>query len=41
MDDNQLNSFLNRRAGVGGPRMWELVREGRADYVISSLRSAA
>jgi hypothetical protein len=41
MDGSQLNSFLNRRAGVGGPRMWELVREGRVDYVISSLRSAA
>ena len=41
MDDSQLNAFLNRRAGVGGPRMWELVRDGRTDYVISSLRSAA
>jgi hypothetical protein len=41
MDDNQLDAFLNRRAGVGGPRMWEFVRDGRVDYVISSLRSAA
>ena len=41
MDDSELDSFLNRRAGVGGPRMWELVREGRVDYVLSSLRSAA
>src|SRR5262245_2648195 len=41
MDDARLNAFLNRRAGVGGPRMWELVRDGRTDYVISSLRSAA
>ena len=37
----ELDSFLNRRAGVGGPRMWELVRDGRGDFVISSLRSAA
>ncbi len=41
MDDAQLNAFLDRRAGVGGPRMWEFVRDGRVDYVISSLRSAA
>jgi hypothetical protein len=41
MEGYQLNAFLNRRAGVGGPRMWELVREGRADYVIAALRSAA
>ena len=41
MDNTALDSFLNRRAGVGGPRMWELVREGRQDYVISSLLSAA
>ena len=41
MDDSQLHAFLNRRAGTGGPRMWELVRNGRADYVIGSLRSAA
>jgi hypothetical protein len=41
MDDSRLNAFLDRRAGVGGPRMWELVREGRVDYVVSSLRSAA
>lgn len=41
MDDSELDAFMNRRAGVGGPRMWECVRDGRADYVISSLRSAA
>jgi hypothetical protein len=41
MDDSALDAFLNRRAGVGGPRMWEFVREGRVDYVIASLRSAA
>ena len=41
MSDSELHAFLNRRAGVGGPRMWELVRDGRADYVIGSLRSAA
>jgi|SRR5215211_1910015 len=41
MDDSALNRFLDRRAGVGGPRMWEFVREGRVDYVIASLRSAA
>ena len=41
MSDLELHAFLNRRAGVGGPRMWELVRDGRADYVVSSLRSAA
>src|SRR6185312_17442601 len=41
MNDSQLYAFLNRRAGVGGPRMWEFVRDGRADYVIASLRSAA
>ena len=41
MDDSQLYAFLNRRAGVGGPRMWEFVRDGRVDYVISSMRSAA
>jgi hypothetical protein len=40
MDNTALDSFLNRRAGVGGPRMWELVREGREDYVITSLLSA-
>ena len=37
----ELDVFLNRRAGVGGPRMWELVRGGREDFVVSSLRSAA
>ncbi len=37
----ELDAFLNRRAGVGGPRMWELVRDGREDFVVSSLRSAA
>ena len=37
----ELVSFLDRRAGVGGPRMWELLRDGREDFVISSLRSAA
>ena len=36
-----LNAFLDRRAGVGGPRMWEFVRDGRVDYVIASLGSAA
>ena len=41
MNDTQLYAFLNRRAGVGGPRMWEFVRDGRVDYVIASLRSAA
>lgn len=41
MDDSALDAFLDRRAGVGGPRMWELVRDGRIDYVVSSLRSAA
>jgi hypothetical protein len=37
----ELDAFLNRRAGVGGPRMWEHVRNGRDDYVLSALRSAA
>jgi hypothetical protein len=41
MDDTSLDSFLNRRVGTGGPRMWELIRAGREDYVIASLRSAA
>jgi hypothetical protein len=41
MGPSQLDAFLNRRAGVGGPRMWELVRDGREDYVVSSVRSAA
>jgi hypothetical protein len=41
MDNAALNAFLDRRAGVGGPRMWEFVREGRVDYVLASLRSAA
>jgi hypothetical protein len=41
MDSSALDAFLNRRSGVGGPRMWELVREGREDYVISALLSAA
>ena len=41
MNDTELHGFLNRRVGVGGPRMWELVRDGRGDYVISSLGSAA
>jgi len=41
MDNSALNAFLDRRAGVGGPRMWEFVRDGRADYVIASLGSAA
>jgi hypothetical protein len=41
MDNSALNTFLDRRAGVGGPRMWEFVREGRVDYVIASLGSAA
>jgi hypothetical protein len=36
-----LDAFLNRRAGVGGPRMWELLLDGREDFVVSSLRSAA
>jgi hypothetical protein len=41
LDNSELSAFLDRRAGVGGPRMWELARDGREDYVISSLRSAA
>lgn len=41
MDDTELNDFLQRRVGTGGPRMWELVRAGRADFVVNSLRSAA
>lgn len=41
LDETQLSTFLERRAGVGGPRMWELVRDGRSDHVIASLRSAA
>jgi hypothetical protein len=41
MSPAELDAFLNRRAGVGGPRMWELVRGGREDYVLSALRSAA
>jgi hypothetical protein len=41
MDPAALDAFLNRRAGTGGPRMWELVRDGREDFVIASLRSAA
>ena len=41
MDNSALNAFLDRRAGVGGPRMWEFVRDGRVDYVIASLGSAA
>jgi hypothetical protein len=41
LDATGLDAFLNRRAGVGGPKMWELVRDGREDFVIASLRSAA
>ena len=41
MDASALNDFLQRRVGTGGPRMWELVRAGRADFVVESLRSAA
>jgi len=41
MDARALDSFMNRRVGTGGPKMWELARAGRDDYVISSLRSAA
>jgi hypothetical protein len=41
MNESLLHAFLNRRVGVGGPRMWELIRDGRVDYVIASLRSAA
>ena len=41
MDYAELNDFLQRRVGTGGPRMWELVRAGRADFVVDSLRSAA
>jgi hypothetical protein len=41
LDNTQLDAFLKRRAGTGGPRMWELFRDGRSDYVIASLRSAA
>ena len=41
LDNSELSAFLDRRAGVGGPRLWELARDGREDYVISSLRSAA
>jgi hypothetical protein len=37
----ELAAFMDRRAGVGGPRMWELLRAGRDDYVIAALRSAA
>ncbi|HEY7003044.1 MAG TPA: hypothetical protein VH281_02080 [Gaiellaceae bacterium] len=36
-----LDAFLNRRAGVGGRRMWELVRDGNVEFVVASLRSAA
>jgi hypothetical protein len=41
LDSTELNAFLARRVGVGGPRLWELVRNGRDDYVIASLRAAA
>lgn len=41
LDGAALDAFLNRRAGTGGPRMWELLREGREDFVLASLRSAA
>jgi hypothetical protein len=41
MDAPALDSFLNRRVGIGGPTMCELIRAGREDYVIASLRSAA
>jgi hypothetical protein len=41
VDAAALDAFLNRRAGTGGPRMWELLREGREDFVLASLRSAA
>jgi hypothetical protein len=37
----ELDVFLNRRAGVGGPKMSELVRDGQVEFVVSSLRSAA
>jgi hypothetical protein len=40
MDETALNDFLQRRVGTGGPRMWELVRGGRGDFVVDSLRSA-
>jgi hypothetical protein len=36
----ELDAFLNRRVGVGGPKMWELIRDGREDYVLASLRAA-
>jgi hypothetical protein len=41
LDAVSLDAFLNRRAGTGGPRMWELLRDGREDFVLASLRSAA
>ena len=41
LDDTALDAFLSRRAGTGGPRMWELLRAGREEFVLASLRSAA
>jgi hypothetical protein len=41
LDAVSLDTFLNRRVGTGGPRMWELVRAGRESFVISGLRSAS
>ena len=41
LGSTELAAFLDRRSGVGGPRMWELLVGGREDFVISSLRSAA
>jgi hypothetical protein len=36
-----LDAFLNRRAGIGGRKMSELVRDGHVEFVVASLRSAA
>jgi hypothetical protein len=41
LDDAALDAFLDRRAETGGPRLWELLRAGREDFVLASLRSAA
>jgi hypothetical protein len=40
LDDKALEAALERRAGTGGPKMCELIRAGREDFVIASLRAS-
>jgi hypothetical protein len=39
LDAAGLEAFLDRRAGIGGPKLCELIRAGREDYVVAQLRS--